>query len=109
MSSNSATASSVHEIDSALACPAHPAELALEVGDLVSRLVCLLVSPSEAKATRLLNAQEVADLLNTNAQVVYRLARSQELPAVNLGERMLRFSEVSVSEFIKRGGVSRAA
>lgn len=106
---SSATAFSVHEIDSAPTCAVQPDELALEVGDLVSRLVCLLVSPSEAKATRLLNAQEVADLLSTNAQVVYRLARSQELPAVNLGERMLRFSEVSVSEFIKRGGVSRAA
>src|SRR5260221_299756 len=109
MRSNSATPFSIHEIGSDLMCPTQPAELAVEVGDLVSRLISLLVSPTEVKASRLLNAQEVADLLNTNSQVVYRLARSQELPAVNLGERILRFSELSVSEFIKRGGVSRAA
>ena len=84
-------------------------QLGHEVGDLVRRLFCLLVSPTPPKPTRLLSAQEVAELLNTNAQVVYRLARNQELPSVNLGERILRFSEVSVHEFIKRGGVKRAA
>ncbi len=89
---------------------ASPSEqLGFEVGDLVRRLFCLLVVPTPAKPTRLLSAQEVADLLNTNAQVVYRLARNQELPSVNLGERILRFSEDSVHEFIKRGGVKRAA
>lgn len=84
-------------------------QLGFEVGDLVRRLFCLLVSPTPPKPTRLLSAQEVADLLNTNAQVVYRLARNQELPSVNLGERILRFSEVSVTDFIRRGGVKRAA
>jgi len=84
-------------------------QLGFEVGDLVRRLFCLLVAPTPPKPTRLLSAQEVADLLNTNAQVVYRLARNQELPSVNLGERILRFSELSVHEFIKRGGVKRAA
>jgi excisionase family DNA binding protein len=83
-------------------------KLGVEVGDLVRRMFCLFMAPTPAKPNRLLNAQEVAKLLNTNAQVVYRLARSQELPAVNLGERMLRFTELSVSEFINRGGVSRA-
>jgi excisionase family DNA binding protein len=84
-------------------------QLGFEVGDLVRRLFCLLVAPTPPKPTRLLSAPEVADLLNTNAQVVYRLARNQELPSVNLGERILRFSEDSVHEFIKRGGVKRAA
>src|SRR5262249_3266096 len=84
-------------------------QLGFEVGDLVRRLFCLLVAPAPPKPTRLLSVQEVADLLNTNAQVVYRLARNQELPSVNLGERILRFSEVSVTDFIRRGGVKRAA
>jgi excisionase family DNA binding protein len=84
--------------------------LGTEVGDLVRRLVCLFALPSGTKPTlRLLTAEEVADLLKTNTQVVYRLARSNQLPVVNLGQRMLRFTEASVCEFIKRGGVSRAA
>ncbi|MCU1264610.1 MAG: hypothetical protein JWM21_928 [Acidobacteria bacterium] len=84
-------------------------QLASEVGDLVERLVSLLVSPEPTKPGQLLRADEVAELLNTNSQVVYRLARTQELPAINLGERMLRFTEVSISDFIKRGGVRTAA
>lgn len=84
-------------------------QLGTEVGDLVRRLFCLFLSSDPVKPSRLLSAQDVAELLNTNIQVVYRLARNKDLPAVNLGERMLRFSEVSVSEFIKQGGVSRAA
>jgi excisionase family DNA binding protein len=83
--------------------------VAEEAGDLVRRLFSLFLAPNQEKPNRLLNAQEVAKLLNTNSQVVYRLARNQDLPAVNLGRRMLRFSEFSVSEFIRRGGVTRAA
>lgn len=85
-------------------------QLASEVGDLVERLVSsLLVSPEPTKPAQLLRADEVAELLNTNSQVVYRLARTQELPAINLGARMLRFTEGSISDFIKRGGVRTAA
>jgi excisionase family DNA binding protein len=84
-------------------------KLASEVGDLVERLVSMLVSPETPKPAQLLRADEVAELLNTNLQVVYRLARSQELPAINLGARILRFTEGSISEFIKRGGVRTAA
>ena len=84
-------------------------QLASEVGNLVERLVSLLVSPEPTKPAHLLRADEVAELLNTNLQVVYRLARNQELPAINLGARMLRFTESSISEFIKRGGVRTAA
>jgi len=84
-------------------------QLASEVGDLVGRLVSMLVSPEPTKPAQLLRADEVAELLNTNLQVVYRLARNQELPAINLGARMLRFTEGSISEFIKRGGVRTAA
>lgn len=80
--------------------------LGTEVGDLVRRLFCLLVLPGETKpTTSLLTAQEVAALLKTKTQVVYRLARNKELPVVNLGQRMLRFTEVSVCEFVARGGV----
>ena len=79
--------------------------IASEVGDLVERFVSLLVNPAPAKPTQLLTADEVAELLNTNSQVVYKLVRNQELTAVNLGTRMLRFTESSISEFIKRGGV----
>lgn len=84
-------------------------QLASEVGDLVERLVSLLVSPEPTKPEQLLKAKEVAELLKTNSQVVYRLARDEELPAINLGPRNLRFTEGSISEFIKRGGVRTAA
>lgn len=84
-------------------------QLGVEAGDLVRRLFCLFLSSQPVKPSRLLSAPEVAELLNTNTQVVYRLARNQNLPAVNLGERMLRFTELSVAEFINRGGISRAA
>jgi excisionase family DNA binding protein len=84
-------------------------QLASEVGDLVESLVSLLVSPEPTKQGQLLRADEVAELLNTNLQVVYRLARKQELPAINLGARMLRFTQGAVFEFIKRGGVRTAA
>jgi len=84
--------------------------LGAEIGDLARRLFCLFALPVGTNTTpRLLTAQEVADVLKTNAQVVYRLARNRELPAVNLGQRMLRFTEASVDEFVRRGGVGRAA
>jgi Predicted transcriptional regulator len=84
-------------------------KLASEVGDLVERLVSLMVSPEPTKPARLLKAKEVAELLKTNSQVVYRLVRDQELSAINLGPRILRFTEGSISDFIKRGGVRTAA
>lgn len=84
-------------------------QLASEVGDLVERLMSMLVSPQPTKPAQLLKAKEVAELLKTNSQVVYRLARNQELPAINLGPRILRFTEGSISDFIKRGGVRTAA
>lgn len=84
-------------------------QLASEVGDLVERLVSMLVSPAPAKPAHLLTADEVAKLLNTNLQVVYRLARNQQLPAIILGARILRFTEGSISDFIKRGGVRTVA
>jgi excisionase family DNA binding protein len=84
--------------------------LGSEIGDLARRLFSLFALPSGTNTTpRLLTAQEVADVLKTNTQVVYRLARNRELPAVNLGQRMLRFTEASVYEFVRRGGVGRAA
>lgn len=84
-------------------------QLASEVGDLVERLVSMVISPTPTKPAQLLKAKEVAELLKTNSQVVYRLARDQELPAINLGPRILRFTECSISDFIKRGGVRNAA
>ena len=84
--------------------------LGSEIGDLARRLFCLFALPTSTNTTpRLLTAQEVADVLKTNTQVVYRLARNRELPAVNLGQRVLRFTEASVYEFVRRGGVGRAA
>jgi excisionase family DNA binding protein len=84
--------------------------LGSEIGDIARRLFCLFALPAGTNtASQLLTAQEVAELLKTNTQVVYRLVRSRELEAVNLGERMLRFTESSVNEFINRGGVKRAA
>jgi len=84
--------------------------LGTEIGDIARRLFCLFALPTSTNtAPQLLTAQEVAELLKTNTQVVYRLVRSRELESVNLGERMLRFTESSVNEFINRGGVKRAA
>jgi len=84
--------------------------LGSEIGDLARRLFCLFALPAGTNTSpQLLTAQEVAELLKTNTQVVYRLVRSRELEAVNLGARMLRFTESSVNEFINRGGVERAA
>jgi excisionase family DNA binding protein len=84
--------------------------LGTEIGDLARRLFCLFALPAGTNPTpRLLTAQEVADVLKTTVQVVYRLTRNGELPSVNLGQRMLRFTEASVHEFVRRGGVRRAA
>lgn len=84
--------------------------LGTEIGDLARRLFCLFALPAGTDTTpRLLTAPEVAEVLKTNTQAVYRLARNRELPAVNLGQRMLRFTEASVYEFVRRGGVGRAA
>lgn len=55
---------------------------------------------AEISPPDLLEVDEVAARLKTNRQAVYRLARTKKLPAVNLGERTLRWTEEVVSSFI---------
>ncbi len=82
-----------------------------EIQDLVERLIAereaeaALEKAPEQCVPRLLKAPAVANLLQTNTQAVYRLAREGKLPAVPLGERTLRWTEESIAEFIARGGI----
>jgi len=60
----------------------------------------------QTAAPELLTARDVARLLNSNTQAVYRLAREGKLPAVKLSPRTLRWTEDAVSAFILRGGIA---
>ena len=62
-------------------------------------------SAAPADTPSLLTATDVAERLQTNVQTVYRLAREGKLPAVQTGQRAKRWTENSVNEFIRRGGV----
>ncbi len=50
--------------------------------------------------TRLLTAQEVAELLAVPPSFVYRLAREHRIPAVRLGERYIRFEAEAIERWI---------
>jgi len=53
---------------------------------------------------KLLNAQEVADILGIDVQRIWNLVRNNLLPCVRLGERQLRFSAQELENFIAAGG-----
>lgn len=53
---------------------------------------------------KLLNAQEVADILGIDVQRIWNLVRNNLLPCVRLGERQLRFSPQEIEKFIADGG-----
>lgn len=53
------------------------------------------------KSKAYLSLEEVADLLGVDYQLVYRLVRKNELPAVRLG-RVYRVSRDDLDEFIER-------
>jgi len=50
---------------------------------------------------RLLNAEEVAELLNVSRRQVFRWASEGRLRAVRLGDRCIRFSPDAVVEFVE--------
>lgn len=53
--------------------------------------------------SKLLNAYQVADLLDESVEWVYRAAREGIIPSVRLG-RKVKFSEEAINEFIRSGG-----
>ena len=52
---------------------------------------------------KLLNAEQVAEILNIRLHRVYELARLDAIPVVRLG-RQMRFDENALHEWIKSGG-----
>ena len=54
-------------------------------------------------AEKLMNSNEVAEILFISNERVYALAREGILPCVRLG-RQLRFSPGKISQFIENGG-----
>ena len=53
--------------------------------------------------TKLLNAEQVADLMGESREWVYMAARENIIPSVRLG-RKVKFSEKAITEFIENGG-----
>ena len=53
-----------------------------------------------------LTLEEVADLLGVNYQLIYRLVRSGELPAIRLG-RVYRIERADLEEYLDRSKTSR--
>ena len=65
-----------------------------------------------AKAKKFLTLEEVAELLGVNYQLIYRLIRSGELPAIRLG-RIYRVTEEDLDAYLAKkkttaGGVCSA-
>ncbi|RQD72686.1 MAG: DNA-binding protein [Tindallia sp. MSAO_Bac2] len=52
---------------------------------------------------KLLNVQDVSEMLGENVDWVYRAAREGIIPSVRLG-RKVKFSEEAITEFIRSGG-----
>ena len=53
--------------------------------------------------TKLLSAEQVAEMLGESKEWVYMAARESILPSVRLG-RKVKFSEKAIDEFIESGG-----
>jgi excisionase family DNA binding protein len=56
--------------------------------------------PRPSPSTRLLAAEEVADLLGVPRSFVYSLARRGGIPTVRLGDRYVRFRPDAISDWI---------
>ncbi|HEV7645942.1 MAG TPA: helix-turn-helix domain-containing protein [Pyrinomonadaceae bacterium] len=54
--------------------------------------------------TKLLNVNEVSEILGLKPARVYELTRQGRLPFVLLGERQYRYSMMALETFINRGG-----
>ncbi len=53
---------------------------------------------------RLLDAKEVAEILQVNVQRVYELTRQGILPSVRIGPKQIRFEETRLMQWIEYGG-----
>lgn len=53
---------------------------------------------------RLLDAKEVAEILQVNVQRVYELTRQGILPSIRIGPRQIRFEETRLMQWIEHGG-----
>lgn len=53
---------------------------------------------------RLLDAKEVAEILQVNVQRVYELTRQGILPSIRIGPRQIRFEETRLTQWIEHGG-----
>lgn len=53
---------------------------------------------------RLLNAKEVAEILQVSTQRVYELTRQGILPSIRIGARQIRFEEQRLLRWIENGG-----
>jgi excisionase family DNA binding protein len=69
-------------------------------------LVCLestlrvLVFATEVNPMRLLDAKEVAEILQVNVQRVYELTRQGILPSIRIGPRQVRYEETRLMQWI---------
>jgi excisionase family DNA binding protein len=54
--------------------------------------------------TRLLVADEVAEMLRVDRQRIYELVRTRKIPVIRLGERQYRFSADAVRQWLENGG-----
>jgi excisionase family DNA binding protein len=53
---------------------------------------------------RLLDAKEVAEILQVNVQRVYELTRQGILPSIRIGPRQIRFEDTRLMQWIEHGG-----
>lgn len=62
--------------------------------------------PESEASDSLLQARDVAAILQTNTQAVYRLSREGKLTVIKLGPRTLRWTKEAVEDFISRDSES---
>lgn len=53
---------------------------------------------------RLIDAKEVAEILQVKVQRVYELTRREVLPSVRIGPRQIRYEETRLMQWIEHGG-----
>ncbi|MBK8465320.1 MAG: helix-turn-helix domain-containing protein [Chloracidobacterium sp.] len=54
--------------------------------------------------TKILVADEVAELLRVDKQRVYELVRTKQIPFIKLGERQYRFGATAIERWLADGG-----
>jgi excisionase family DNA binding protein len=62
------------------------------------------VFAAEGIPMRLLDAKEVAEILQVNVQRVYELTRQGILPSIRIGPRQIRYEETRLMQWIEHGG-----